>query len=123
MSTRPFTNTSRRSTTRHQKLYGSQAWRKASAAFLAKHRICIDCKARGRIVASEVTDHIIPHNGDLELFWQSSNWAARCWGCHSSKTRHDDAEAKSGRVRLRPGCTVTGEPLDPRHPWHQERGS
>ena len=35
---------------------------------------------------SPTVDHIIPHRGDPELFWDRSNWQALCKNCHDRKT-------------------------------------
>jgi 5-methylcytosine-specific restriction protein A len=112
-----------RSTTKWQRMYESAAWRRASGAFRATPEgcLCVDCRARGLIVASQHTDHVVPHNGDLRLFWDRENWAGRCASCHSAKTRADETEARTGKRPLRRGSTATGEPIDPRHPWHQGR--
>jgi 5-methylcytosine-specific restriction enzyme A len=116
-------NRSRRSTTRWQHLYGSQRWRKASAAFLRRpeNALCRPCKARGLVVASEATDHIVEHRGSERLFWDEDNWQPICWSCHSAKSRHDETERRTGRPRLRSGCDANGIPIDPRHPWNVER--
>ena len=114
---------SRPSTTRWGHLYRLSRWKKASEAFRASPEgaLCIDCKAQGKIVPSEVTDHIVPHSGDLDLFWDPANWAPRCWSCHSVKSRADEFEARTGKIQLRKGCDAHGIPLDPRSHWHQER--
>ena len=104
------------STTRHGSLYGSEAWRRASKRFLGGHPLC-PCGA-----PADVTDHIRPHKGDARLFWDIRNWQAMCWGCHSRKTRADEAAARSGRParpRLAPGCDAQGMPLDKRHLWRR----
>ena len=37
-------------------------------------------------MAKEV-DHIIPHKGNMKLFWDSdNNWSPLCKSCHSKKT-------------------------------------
>jgi 5-methylcytosine-specific restriction enzyme A len=72
--------------------YG-RAWQKASKAFLRKHPLCEcdDCKAGVlRVRASTVVDHIIPHRGDMKLFWDRSNWQAMSGPCHSRKTARED---------------------------------
>lgn len=46
-----------------------------------KVRIAID-----RIGLADVTDHIKPHRGDVNLFWDRSNWAGCCNACHTLKT-------------------------------------
>jgi 5-methylcytosine-specific restriction endonuclease McrA len=113
---------SRRSTTKWHHLYASHAWRKASEAFRASPdgALCVACKARGIVRASELVDHIRPHNGDLRLFWDRSNWAAMCWSCHSAKSRADEHQARTGRPALRRGADERGFPIDPNHPWHRE---
>jgi 5-methylcytosine-specific restriction protein A len=108
---------SRRSTTRWQHLYASHRWRRASERFRASPEgaLCIDCRARGVITPSAITDHIVPHCGNLDLFWDPRNFAPRCWGCHSAKTRSD----QTGKPRR--GCDQDGVPLDRNHHWHRER--
>jgi len=69
--------------------YGHE-WRKASRRFLRENPLCVLCLKAGKIRASEVTDHIIPHKGDMALFWDRTNWQALCWRCHSRKTAFND---------------------------------
>lgn len=66
-------------------LYGHR-WREARLKFLARHPLCQDCKHEGiRTPATEV-DHMIPHRGDLALFWNKGNWQGLCKTHHSRKT-------------------------------------
>jgi 5-methylcytosine-specific restriction enzyme A len=111
----------RSSTTQHERLYGSRRWRIASERFRASPEgaLCRPCRARGKLVPSAAVDHIVPHAGDLELFWSEANWQGICASCHSSKTRSDEYVQKTGQIRLRPGCDSSGFPLDERHPWHR----
>ncbi|MCR4627374.1 MAG: HNH endonuclease [Treponema sp.] len=62
-------------------LYESPEWRRRRAAFLKKYPICFICGGKSTIV-----DHIIPHRGDLTLFWDENNWQPMCQRCHSRKT-------------------------------------
>jgi 5-methylcytosine-specific restriction enzyme A len=64
-------------------------WRRARAAFLAQHPVCATCKARGRVVAATVVDHVVPHRGDQKLFWDQTNWAPACKPCHDAKTARE----------------------------------
>lgn len=41
-----------------------------------------------QITAASVVDHIIPHQGDQELFWDEDNWQALC------KHHHDGEKAE-----------------------------
>ncbi|HHX0886543.1 TPA: HNH endonuclease [Pseudomonas aeruginosa] len=72
-----------------QRGYGYR-WQQARARFLAKHPLCRLCSDAGKVVAATEVDHIIPHRGDMELFWQESNWMALCKVCHSKKTATED---------------------------------
>lgn len=72
----------------HHRLYNDRRWREASEAFRSEpeNACCRECLKRGRVRASKVTDHIIPHRGDESLFWDRENWQALCQSCHSRKT-------------------------------------
>ena len=66
--------------------YGPR-WRRARAAFLARHPLCAACQAQGRVVPATVVDHVVPHRGDQRLFWDESNWAPACKPCHDAQDR------------------------------------
>jgi len=68
----------------------SARWDRYSRAFLALHPLCVRCLAQGRTTASQVTDHITPHRGDRELFWNRGNLQALCKSCHDTKTATED---------------------------------
>lgn len=61
-------------------------WRQARLLFLRKHPLCAQCQREGRITPATVVDHIIPHRGDQQLFWDESNWQPLCKSCHDKKT-------------------------------------
>ena len=61
-------------------------WRNASKRFLIEHPLCAACEAQGRVTAAAVVDHIEPHRGDPELFWDPDNWQGLCTPCHNRKT-------------------------------------
>jgi 5-methylcytosine-specific restriction protein A len=68
-------------------------WQKASAAFLRAHPLCQceECKeGMLRVLPASVTDHKIPHRGDMRLFWDPSNWQAMAKECHDKKTALED---------------------------------
>jgi 5-methylcytosine-specific restriction protein A len=40
-----------------------------------------------------VVDHIIPHKGDMKLFWDTKNWSALCkWHHDSVKQREENGK-------------------------------
>lgn len=65
-------------------------WRRARSSFLKRNPVCVRCEQEGKVVAAIVVDHIKPHKGDRELFWDYSNWQALCTSCHSRKTVLED---------------------------------
>lgn len=67
-------------------------WQKASRKFLEAHPLCIRCMERGVYTKATVVDHIVPHRGDMELFWDRSNWQPLCKQCHDRKTATEDME-------------------------------
>jgi len=65
-------------------------WRKARIGYLRAHPLCVMCLAVGRATPANVVDHIIPHRGNMQLFWQHSNWQSLCKPCHDTKTARED---------------------------------
>jgi len=88
-------------------------WRNYRVKFLREHPLCIDHQARGMVVAATVVDHIVPHRGNDELFWDASNHQALCAQCHSSAKQREE---KGG---TKPGCNTDGIPLDAKHHWNR----
>ena len=67
-------------------LYTTPRWRKARRFFLSRHPLCAACEADGKLETATVVDHIRPHRGDMELFWDEGNWQPLCKRCHDVKT-------------------------------------
>ena len=95
-----------------QRGYDSR-WAKARATFLRQHPLCAMHLKFGRYVPATVVDHIVPHRGDQQLFWDRANWQALCATCHSA---HKQRLEKSG---VEVGCDLAGIPIDPGHHWHR----
>jgi 5-methylcytosine-specific restriction protein A len=72
--------------TRNKKhdVHYNHRWTKARKLFLDDNPLCNFCNHIGRIEAATVVDHIIPHKGDYDLFWNVNNWQALCTTCHAS---------------------------------------
>jgi 5-methylcytosine-specific restriction enzyme A len=75
-------------------------WRAARNQFLAIHPLCVECRRQGRVRAATVVDHIVPHKGDMSLFWDIDNWEAICKKCHDSKTAAADGRWGGGSKSL-----------------------
>ena len=91
----PTTETWRTGLNSTQRGYGSR-WQRARLAYLQQHPLCVQCQNAGRITPADVVDHIIPHRGDKELFWDSSNWQPLCKKCHDTKTREENKDPIHG---------------------------
>lgn len=68
-----------------QHLYATPQWRALRAAILLNNPLCSRCDN-----PSTVADHIIPHKGDVSLFFKPSNLSGMCAPCHNRKTRTED---------------------------------
>ena len=81
---------SARRATGHEKAYNYK-WGKASKKYRKHNPLCVSCQLSGRTSAASCVDHIIPHRGSDDLFWDKGNWCSLCWRCHSAKTRREDS--------------------------------
>ena len=94
-----------------KRMYDSTRWRKARARHLYKHPLCALCRRQGVTTAATVVDHIKPHDGDYDLFWDESNYQSLCKMCHNSAKRIKENKG------VYPGCDLLGMPLDSSHHW------
>jgi 5-methylcytosine-specific restriction protein A len=86
-------------------------WQQARIGYLSAHPLCAYCAQAGKAVAASVVDHIIPHKGNMSLFWDRDNWQPLCKPCHDSVKAKEEG---SGKVL---GCDANGLPLWPAHHW------
>jgi 5-methylcytosine-specific restriction protein A len=80
-------------TTSAQRGYGYR-WQKARKAYLDKHVLCVMCQQEGLITIATVVDHKKPHEGDYQLFWDSSNWQSLCERHHNRDKKQLEATGK-----------------------------
>ena len=73
------------------------------------------CKDLGAITEASVVDHIQPHKGDYDLFWDGANHQPLCKHCHDS---HKQRQEKTGMLV---GTSIDGQPLDAQHHWNTEK--
>jgi 5-methylcytosine-specific restriction protein A len=94
------------------KLYDTQRWRRERKIYLARQPFCVMCLKHGMKVFGTIVDHIVPHRGDVELFFDVNNRQTLCAKHHSgAKQRHEKSI---------PGFDINGFPIDPNHPWNKE---
>ena len=66
------------------------AWRRLRTVYLKHHPLCVACQSRGIVTEATEVDHIKPHRGDHQLFYDPENFQALCTPCHSRKTASED---------------------------------
>jgi len=71
------------------KLGYGRRWQRYRLLFLQDHPLCSDPSHGDRPVAATEVDHVEPHRGDHEKFWDPGNHQALCKPCHSRKTARE----------------------------------
>ena len=73
-------------------------WQKRSKSFRQRYPLCgmrpdnlqpvmSLCHDEGRMTPAYQTDHVVPHRGDQDLFWDENyNWQALCRECGARKS-------------------------------------
>jgi 5-methylcytosine-specific restriction enzyme A len=97
--------------------YHTKRWQRMRSWQLTVEPHCRMCTRRGRAgsCATDV-DHIKPHRGNADLFFDPENLQSLCKTCHSS------IKQELERNPLR-GTLPNGRPASPHHWWNQARGS
>lgn len=65
-------------------------WTQQRTKYLRNNPLCVRCAEKDLITIATVVDHIVPHKGDMDLFWDESNWQSLCKRCHDIKTATED---------------------------------
>lgn len=68
-------------------LYNNKRWRAYRRMFLAAHPLCTHFDHCHR--PATVVDHIKPHDGDIDAFWDETNHQPLCEYCHNQKTARE----------------------------------
>lgn len=71
-------------------------WQKARERYLEVHPLCVYCEKIGRTTAARIVDHVVPHRGDMVLFWDQGNWQSLCKPCHDSVKQAEEAAGLGG---------------------------
>jgi len=77
------------------RLYGRQ-WRKQRLYYLQANPLCLMCSEQGITKQATVVDHIKPHKGDENLFWDIRNWQPLCKKHHDSDKQKIDRRGRGG---------------------------
>jgi 5-methylcytosine-specific restriction endonuclease McrA len=96
----------------HQHLYNSTQWRKLRQAHLMSNPLCVMCQQLDWIEAATVVDHVTPHRGDRELFFNSP-LQSLC------AMHHNSTKARIERSGVQIGGDVNGQPIDNNSHWYR----
>ena len=96
----------------HKALYNTARWKRRRLAQLEAEPLCRYCKALGKITQATIADHVVPHRGDHDLFF-NGKLASSCKPCHDGMKQELE---KSGTMR---GGDTNGVPIDPAHHWNR----
>jgi hypothetical protein len=89
--------------------YNSKRWKVRRTQQMQRQPLCELCLREGRIVAATVADHITPHRGDYDLFFNGA-LQSLC------KHHHNKVKQSIEEHGYDNSCDVDGRPLDPNHP-------
>lgn len=95
------------------RMYDTTRWRKKAKRQLKAEPLCVMCAKMGRDTPATVADHVVPHNGDPELFWYGE-LQSLCASCHSASKQTQEVHGYSQ------AAGVDGMPLDSGHPWSKQ---
>lgn len=83
------------------KWYKTANWQRLRLWQLKREPLCRFCKRNGILTEANTVDHITPHRGNMDLFYDKGNLQSLCAACHSSVKQRLE---KSGDF----GCDVNG---------------
>ena len=88
----------RRRGTEARSWYKTARWKRMRAAQLDSQPLCRFCLNEGRTTAATICDHIVPHRGDRDLFFDASNLQSLCKAHHDGEKQRIE---RAGAARLR----------------------
>lgn len=86
----PYERTRTKQAAQWLKPYKTVRWQTLREWQLNEHPLCADCMAVRMTTAATVVDHVIPHKGDLQLFFDKDNLQSLCVRHHNRKTARED---------------------------------
>lgn len=81
-----------------RQLYGTARWQRLRWSVLVRDLFtCARCKLTHSDTARLVADHVTPHRGNLDLFWDETNLQCLCDRCHNTTKQAEEAATRAGR--------------------------
>ncbi len=87
-------------------------WSKASKTHLNQYPLCIECSLDDKLTPATLVDHITPHAGNKQLFWDRDNWQGLCAPCHGRKSYKESIVGYKTQVTF-----ITGPPSSGKTTW------
>jgi 5-methylcytosine-specific restriction enzyme A len=85
--------------------YWTARWKRLAKQQLDAEPLCRFCAQAGRMTAATVCDHVVPHKGNVELFWGGERQSL-CKPCH------DGVKQAMERGRGRSVIGLDGYPIE-----------
>lgn len=73
------------------------------------------CMHDGRVTAARIVDHVTPHKGNIDLFYDYENTQSLCKAHHDGSKKSEEHRGYSSAVG------DDGWPRDERHPVNRSR--
>jgi 5-methylcytosine-specific restriction endonuclease McrA len=77
--------------TAYRKLYKTARWQKLRLAHIRDSPICVYCARSHEISVADIVDHIRPHKGNTELFFDANNLQSLCKPHHDSEKQREES--------------------------------
>ena len=97
----------------------NRRWQEASTLYRREHPLCVECFKQGTERLAQVVDHIKPHKGDFDLFWEQDNWQPLCKQHHDQKTARERGFGREAMSEHR--TVVCGLPASGKTTWVEQR--
>ena len=76
----------------YHSLYNTAWWTRTRKHIINNNPLCSRCSLFGITKAAKDIDHVIPHRGNEQLFYDASNLQPLCRECHTWKTNMEGNE-------------------------------
>jgi 5-methylcytosine-specific restriction enzyme A len=94
--------------------YRSAHWQARKRQQLQRHPLCVMCLSQGRVEVATVVDHVVPHRGDRELFYNGAVQSL-------CKPHHDKTKQQIETIGYCKDIGIDGWPVDPNHPANRNK--
>lgn len=99
-----------------ERLYHTKRWERRSKLQKKLFPLCKMCLEKNIVTPADVSDHIIPHKGDLNLFY-FGELQSLCQTHHSSTKALEERGIVKDYID---GIGSDGWPIDPLHPVYDD---